>query len=395
MSFLHALILGIVEGITEFLPVSSTAHLTAVSNLLGYQIDDRGVTAFTAVIQVGAILAVIINFWRDIVNLLGAWFRGLLHKDQRGTEYRAAWVVLLGSIPIGIVGFLLRDIISGALRNMWVIVAALVLWSIAIWYAERNAAQERDMDRLTIKDAVMIGGMQCLALIPGISRSGATISAGLLRGLDRVTATRLSFLMGIPALLAAGAFEALGSFSDIGDTVGWVPTLVATAVSFVVAWLAIKWLLKLVAGHPITVFIWWRLFAAWLIALMLVSGAMSTTGAFAVNTERHWWIWPAIIVAAGFVGGLLVRAVSGGGIPDAIDIPELAAPSYVPVAAGAGNTGYTSYAEPAPAAGAITEPEPGIVYAPDYMADYEPDPNVDLDELVRNMSRKPLYDESR
>ncbi|MDR2702752.1 MAG: undecaprenyl-diphosphate phosphatase [Cellulomonadaceae bacterium] len=329
MSFWHALILGIVEGITEFLPVSSTAHLTAVSNLLGYQIDDRGVTAFTAVIQVGAILAVIIHFWRDIVNLLRSWVTGLLHKEQRGTDYRAAWVVLLGSIPIGIVGFLLRDVISGVLRNMWVIVAALILWSIVIWFAERNGRQERDMNNLTIKDAFIIGAAQCLALIPGVSRSGATISAGLFRGLDRVTATRLSFLMGIPALLAAGAFEAIGSMADIGDTVGWGATLIATAVSFGVAWLAISWLLKLVAGHPITVFIWWRLFVAWLIALMLVSGAMSTTGAFVVDTVRHWWIWPAIIIAAGFVGGLLVRAISGGAQLKAVEVANKYQPEIV------------------------------------------------------------------
>ena len=321
MSFWHALILGIVEGITEFLPVSSTAHLTAVSNLLGYQIDDRGVTAFTAVIQVGAILAVIVYFWRDIINLLGAWFRGLAHREQRGVDYQAAWIVILGSIPIGIVGFLLRDVISGALRNMWVIVAALVLWSLAIWYAERSATQTRQMRDLTLKDAIVIGGLQCLALIPGVSRSGATISAGLFRGLDRVTATRLSFLMGIPALLAAGAFEALGSFGDIGATVGWAATLIATVVSFGVAWVAIAWLLKLVAGHPITVFIWWRLFVAWLIAMMLITGAMSTTGEFAVDTVAHWWIWPALIISAGIVGGLLVRAITGADRPRTIDQP--------------------------------------------------------------------------
>jgi len=332
MNFLHALILGIVEGITEFLPVSSTAHLTAVSNLLGYQIDDRGVTAFTAVIQVGAILAVIIYFWRDIVGLLTAWFKGLFHRSERGTEYRMAWVVLLGSIPIGIVGFLLRDVISGALRNMWVIVAALVLWSIVIWYAERVGTKNRGPGYLKIRDAIVIGLAQCLALIPGVSRSGATISAGLFRGLDRVTATRLSFLMGIPALLAAGAFEALGSMDEIGATVGWAPTIVATVVSLGVALLAIAWLLKLVAGHPITVFIWWRLFAAWLIAMMLITGAMSTTGEFPVDTLTHWWIWPAIIISAGIVGGLLVRAVTGAERPRTIDFsqqPSTFAPQQV------------------------------------------------------------------
>jgi len=304
MSFWHALILGIIEGITEFLPVSSTAHLTAASNLLGYQIDDRGITAFTAVIQVGAILAVIVYFFRDIVTLLGAWFRGLFHADQRGPDYRMAWIVIIGSIPIGLVGFLARDYISGQLRNMWVIVGALVIWSFVMWLAERLASQRRFQPDLTMNDGIIIGLVQCLALIPGVSRSGATISAGLFRGLNRVTATRLSFLMGIPALLAAGAFEAIGSRHDIAAEggPGWFATIVATVVSFFVAWAAIAWLLRLVARHPISVFIWWRLIVAALLAAFLYFGVMSPTGAFAVDPSAHWWVWPAVAMAFIIIG---------------------------------------------------------------------------------------------
>jgi undecaprenyl-diphosphatase len=299
MSLWHALILGIIEGITEFLPVSSTAHLTAASNLLGYQIDDRGVTAFTAVIQVGAILAVIVYFFKDIVSLVGAWFKGLFKADERGAEYRMAWIVIAGSIPIGIVGFFARDFISGPLRNMWVIVIALVGWSIVMWLAERFATQSRMRPDLTMNDGFILGAIQCLALIPGVSRSGATISAGLFRGMNRVTATRLSFLMGIPALVAAGVFEAIGSRADIAAEhgPGWTATGVATAVSFLVALGAIAFLLKMVARHPITVFIWWRLIIAGLLAAFLLTGVMSTTGAVAMNVFAHWWILPAVGVA--------------------------------------------------------------------------------------------------
>lgn len=277
MSFWHALLLGIVEGVTEFLPVSSTAHLTIVSRLLGYPIDDRGVTAFTAVIQVGAILAVICYFWKDIVRLLRAFFRGLTNPDERGLEWREALVVIVGSIPIGIVGFLLQDVIAGPLRSLWVVVAGLVLWSIVMWLAERYGAQNRSEKDMTLKDAAIVGVTQCLALVPGVSRSGATISAGLFRGLDRVAATRIAFLLSIPALTAAGIYEAIGSREEIATSVGWGATGIATVVSFVVALAAIAWLLRLVARHSIAVFIWWRLIVAAVVAGLLVANVIPAT----------------------------------------------------------------------------------------------------------------------
>ncbi|MBN9171628.1 MAG: undecaprenyl-diphosphate phosphatase, partial [Microbacterium sp.] len=184
MSIWAALVLGIVEGVTEFLPISSTGHLTIVEKLLGLQIDDHGVTAFTAIIQVGAIVAVIVYFWRDIVRLIAAWFRGLADRDARGSDYRLAWFVIIGSVPIGLIGFLARDVISGPLRNLWVVVGALIVWSMVMWLAERVATKQRDEKKMNIGDAVVIGLVQCFALIPGVSRSGATISAGLFRGLD-------------------------------------------------------------------------------------------------------------------------------------------------------------------------------------------------------------------
>ncbi|HYP46257.1 MAG TPA: undecaprenyl-diphosphate phosphatase [Propionibacteriaceae bacterium] len=278
MNLLDALLLGIVEGLTEFLPVSSTGHLTITEKLLGLQVDDPGVTAFTAIIQVGAIAAVLLYFWRDIVALAAAWFRGLTRPAERqNNDYRLAWGVILGSIPIGIVGFALRAYISGPLRNLWVVTAALVIWSAFMYAAERVGRQTRNEQDLRLSDALVIGLVQCIALIPGVSRSGATISAGLFRGLDRVAATRIAFFLSIPALVAAGLYEALTATAEISSSVGWVPTAVATLVSFVVAYASIAWLLQLVAHHSITIFIGYRLLLAAALAIALGTGALSAT----------------------------------------------------------------------------------------------------------------------
>ena len=256
MNWLHAIILGIVEGVTEFLPISSTGHLTIVEGLLGYQVDDPGMTAFTAVIQVGAILAAVIYFWRDIVRLAAAWFRGVLSKAERDNpDYRMGWNVIIGSIPIAVVGLALQDVIEGPFRNLWVVVAALIGWSAVLWFADHRGSGERGEDTVTWKDALVIGGVQCFALIPGVSRSGATISAALLRGIDRVTATRLSFFFGIPALAAAGAMQVVTQAGNISTTVGWWPVLIGTVVSFVVGYASIAWLLRFVASNKFTGFV--------------------------------------------------------------------------------------------------------------------------------------------
>ena len=275
---MQAIILGVVEGITEFLPVSSTGHLTITEKLLGLKIDDPGVTAFTAIIQMGAILAVIIFFRSDIARLAVAWVKGLGHRDARGEfDYRLAWYVIAGSIPIGIIGFLAKDVISGSLRSLWVVAAALLGWSVVMAWAERVATQQRAERDLTLRDAVTVGLFQCIALVPGVSRSGATIGAGLFRGLDRVTATRVSFFLSIPALIAAGTYEGIGAASDISATVGWAPTLVATAVSLVVAYATIAWLLHLVAHHRITVFNPYRITLGLALIAALVTGLISAT----------------------------------------------------------------------------------------------------------------------
>jgi undecaprenyl-diphosphatase len=275
MNYLEAVILGVVEGLTEFLPVSSTAHLTIAEKILGLPIDDEGVTAYTAVIQMGAIAAAFLYFLKDIVQIATGWFRGLFKPELRGTlAHRMGWYVIVGTIPIGIIGFLAKDVISGPLRSLWVVGAALVLWSGVMVLAERVGRQDRGEKRLTLRDSIIIGLAQCIALIPGVSRSGATISAGLFLNLDRVTATRVSFFLSIPALTAAGLFE----LKDIpGSGIGIGPTIVGTLVSFVVAYAAIAWLLKFVAGHSIVAFVPYRVVLGGALLVLLATGVISAT----------------------------------------------------------------------------------------------------------------------
>src|SRR4051812_38453677 len=275
VSILDAIILGIVEGLTEFLPVSSTAHLTIAEKILGKDIDSDAVTAFTAVIQVGAIVAVLIYFREDIRKLLSAVFHGFRNEQRRKADpnWRFAWLIVIGSVPIGIIGFAARDLVKGPLRSLWVIAFALILWSGVMVYAERHARQERGERSLRPRDVIVIGLWQCIALIPGISRSGATISAGLIRGIDRVTATRLSFFLAIPALTAAGLYELKDA---LGQGVGAGPTIVGTVVSFAVAYVSIAWLLRFVAHHSIATFAPYRIALGVIVIGALLAGANPT-----------------------------------------------------------------------------------------------------------------------
>jgi undecaprenyl-diphosphatase len=270
-----AVVLGIVEGLTEFLPVSSTGHLTITERVLNLPIDDASVTGFTAVIQVGAILAAIIYFFRDIVRIVKGFVLGLFSPRHRGFDYRFGWYIIVGSLPIAIVGVVAKDAITGPLRSLWVVASALILWSAVMVYAERVGRQTRGEHDLNMADAVIIGVMQSAALFPGVSRSGATISFGLLRDLDRVTATRLSFFLGIPALLGGGAFELKDAVS--GPSVGVPALLVGTVVSFVVGYASIAWLLRFVARHSIVTFVWYRVALGVAIILALTVGGWSAT----------------------------------------------------------------------------------------------------------------------
>ena len=275
MSIWEAIVLGIVEGLTEFLPVSSTGHLTITSKMLGQQIDDPAITAFTAVIQFGAIAAVVLFMWKDIRTYAVAWFKGLRHPEYRGEfDHRMGWFVIIGSLPICIVGYLGRDIIAGPLRSMWWVAASLIGWSVVMVAAERLSNKNRPLTRITLIDAVVMGVIQCLALIPGVSRSGATISAGLFCGLDRVAATKMAFLLGIPALVGAAIFELPHA---LDGSVGLVPVVVGTVVSFVVAYASVAWLLKFVAKHTIEVFAFYRVLLGIVIVILLATSTITAT----------------------------------------------------------------------------------------------------------------------
>ncbi len=278
MNIIEAVILGAVEGLTEFLPVSSTGHLTILEKLFGHSIDDPDITAFTAIIQVGAVLATVIYLRKDLWRIITGWLRGVFRPAHRqDPDYRFGWAVILGSIPIGIVGLLFKDTIETTLRSLWFVGGALIVWSAVMWFADRAATQQRGEADVTWKDTLIIGLTQCLALIPGVSRSGATMSAGLLRDLDRVTVTRLSFFLSIPALLAAGALQTVDEYDNISNGVGWPATITATVVSFVVAYFAVSWLLKFIAGHTYTVFIVYRIVLGTVVLLLVGSGTITAT----------------------------------------------------------------------------------------------------------------------
>lgn len=277
MSWFHAILLGIIEGLTEFLPVASTGHITIAEQLLGYPVSSPEITAFTAVIQLGSILAAVVFFRTDIVRIARGWIRGISDADARTSpDYRMGWNVIIGSIPIAVVGIAAKSLIEGPLRNLWVVVIGLIGWSAVMWLADRRtAAPGRWENSVNLVDAVFVGVVQCCSLIPGVSRAGATISAGLLRGLDRPTATRFSFFMGIPALVAAAGLEAASQASTISATIGWGPVLVGIVVAFLTGYASIAWLLRFVSRHTFTAFIIYRIAAAAVLIWLLRAGIVA------------------------------------------------------------------------------------------------------------------------
>jgi undecaprenyl-diphosphatase len=276
LNIVQAVILGAVEGITEFLPVSSTGHLTIVEKLFGFDIAADDITAFTAIIQSGAVFATLIFLRKDLLRIVAAWFRGLVGAAGReDPDWKFAWAVILGSIPIGIVGLAFQDTIEHGLRSLWFVAGALIIWSGAMAFADHAATQIRHEDDVTWKDTLIVGVVQCLALIPGVSRSGATMSAGLLRDLDRVTVTKLSFFLSIPALFGATVLQVHDYSGQIADGVGWANTATATLVSFVVGYAAVAWLLRFISRHSYRVFIAYRLVLGALLAVLLATHTIS------------------------------------------------------------------------------------------------------------------------
>lgn len=272
MSWLQVVVLSIVQGLTEFLPVSSSGHLRIVSEL--FWGADAG-ASFTAVIQLGTEAAVLVFFAKDIWRILTAWFRGLVDKGARDFDYRMGWMVIVGTIPIAVLGFVGKDLIREGLRNLWITATVLVLFSFVFIAAEKYSKRDRGTGELIMRDAVIMGLAQCLALIPGVSRSGGTISAGLFLNLDREVATRFSFLLAIPAVLASGLFSLPDAFApQAGQAASGMQLLLGTAIAFVVGYAAIAWLLKFVANHSFAWFAAYRIPVGLLVMGLLLFGVI-------------------------------------------------------------------------------------------------------------------------
>ncbi|MFI8388561.1 undecaprenyl-diphosphate phosphatase [Streptomyces sp. NPDC085540] len=269
----QAVVLGVVEGVTEFLPVSSTGHLKITEGLMGIPVDDKSVVAFTAVIQVGAIAAVLVYFFHDIVRIVSAWGRGLADREQRyHHDYKFAWWVIYATIPIVVVGLAAKPLIEGPLASLWVVAGSLIVGSGLMWAADRTGRHKRGEDDTDLRDAMLVGSSQILALLfPGFSRSGATMSTGLMLDLERVAATRLSFFLGIPALTGAGLYELRDA---LGAGVDALPLVIGTAVSFAVAYASIAWLLKFVAKHSFNAFVAYRIVIGVLLFGLLGTGVL-------------------------------------------------------------------------------------------------------------------------
>ncbi|WKD36234.1 undecaprenyl-diphosphate phosphatase [Streptomyces xanthophaeus] len=269
----QAVVLGIVEGVTEFLPVSSTGHLKITEGLMGIPVDDKSVVAFTAVIQVGAIAAVLVYFFHDIVRIVSAWGRGLANREERyHHDYKFAWWVIYATIPIVVVGLAAKPLIEGPLASLWVVAGSLIVGSGLMWAADRTGRHKRGEDDTDLRDAMLVGSSQILALLfPGFSRSGATMSTGLMLDLERVAATRLSFFLGIPALTGAGLYELKDA---VGAGIDALPLVIGTAVSFAVAYASIAWLLKFVAKHSFNAFVVYRIVIGVLLFGLLGTGVL-------------------------------------------------------------------------------------------------------------------------
>ncbi|WP_328694223.1 undecaprenyl-diphosphate phosphatase [Streptomyces phaeochromogenes] len=269
----QAVVLGAVEGVTEFLPVSSTGHLKITEGLMGIPVDDNAVVGFSAVIQVGAIAAVLVYFFKDIVRIVSAWFRGLRDPDERyHHDYKFAWWVICATIPIVAVGLAAKPLIEGPLASLWVVAGSLIVGSGVMWAADQMGRHKRGEDDTSFKDAMLVGSSQILALLfPGFSRSGATMSTALILDLDRVAATRLSFFLGIPALTGAGLYELKDA---LGTGTGALPLAVGTGVSFLVAYASIAWLLRFVAKHSFNAFVIYRIVVGVLLFGLLGAGVL-------------------------------------------------------------------------------------------------------------------------
>ncbi|MGK5530533.1 undecaprenyl-diphosphate phosphatase [Streptomyces sp. URMC 129] len=283
MSWFESLVLGLVQGLTEFLPISSSAHLRLTAVAFGW--EDPG-AAFTAVCQIGTEAAVIIYFRKDIARIVSAWFRSLTDARVRSEpDARMGWLVIVGSIPIGVLGVTLKDSIEGPFRDLRLIAVNLIVLGIILGVADRLAARDatggrhravkerKTLEQLSVRDGLLYGLCQAMALVPGVSRSGATITGGLFLGYRREAAARYSFLLAIPAVLASGLYE-LTEIGGEGTHVSWGPTILATVVAFFVGYAIIAWFMKFISTRSFMPFVWYRIVVGVVLLALVLAGAV-------------------------------------------------------------------------------------------------------------------------
>lgn len=273
VSWFEAVVLGVVQGLTEFLPVSSSAHILIVSRIFGW--GDPG-AAFTAVSQIGTETAVLIYFRKDIARILSTWSRSLWRPQLRGDlDARMGWYIIVGTIPIAVLGLTFATWIETAARNLWLVATVLIVFGLVLGAADRWGTKRKELTSLRVRDGLLFGLGQALALIPGVSRSGATISTGLALGYSRYAATRYAFLLAIPAVLASGLYEA----TKIGDdpNVQWGQTILATAIALVIGYLVIAWLIRWVTTRSYLPFVIYRVVLGGVLLVLLATGVLAAT----------------------------------------------------------------------------------------------------------------------
>lgn len=278
MNPLDAVVLGIVQGLTEFLPISSSAHVQIAQHLLGLDtLSKPQLTAFIATIQLGTEAAVLIYFWKDIVRIVRAFFGSLFNKTTKDVENlrdaKMGWLIIIGSLPVVVIGLIFKDAIENQLRSLWVIAFTLIIFGIILGIADRIGKRQRSIQQITTRHGLLFGLGQALAVIPGVSRSGGTITVGLLLGYSRQAAARYSFLLAVPAVLASGLYEFAKTYQDL-DSSQLIATAVATAVSFAVGFSVIVGLLKYLSRGSFMPFVIWRVGVGAVLLVLLSTGQL-------------------------------------------------------------------------------------------------------------------------
>jgi undecaprenyl-diphosphatase len=272
VSWFEAIVLGIAQGLTEFLPISSTAHLRIIPAFAGW--EDPG-AFFTAVVQLGTMAAVVLYFWRDLVRITRTWLMSLRRPELRGElDARMGWYVIVATVPIIVFGIIFRDQIETGARNLYLIGVMLIVLGLILLWADRTSKRVRDVDQVRMRDAVWVGLAQALALIPGTSRSGATITAGLFLGFKREAAARFSFLLSVPAVVLSGLYGLLEIFTGSGD-VSFGALALATIFAFIFGYLSIAFLLRFLTTHSMLVFVIYRLVLGAVTIGLVAAGTIS------------------------------------------------------------------------------------------------------------------------